>query len=95
MTACSLFAQRLPATLMRTCFFLHKLLCFPCTMLCRGSVFTVWPPPPCVVIGEEALLPLSTPINVCFRCSLEAMGPYGTPFAAATFTGGSFMKPGG
>jgi hypothetical protein len=52
------------------------------------SVFATYPP------GESALLPLSCPISVSFRCTLEAMGPYGTPFAAATFTGGSFMRPG-
>ncbi|GAX82115.1 hypothetical protein CEUSTIGMA_g9543.t1 [Chlamydomonas eustigma] len=52
------------------------------------SVFASYPP------GESVLLPLSCPISVSFRCTLEAVGPYGTPFAAATFTGGSFMRPG-
>ena len=45
--------------------------------------------------GEEALLPLCAgPINVSFKCTLEAIGPYGTPWAVAKFTGGSFMRPG-
>jgi len=52
------------------------------------SVFASFPP------GEEGMLPLTTPINVCFKCTLEALGPYGTPFATATFPGASFMRPG-
>ncbi len=56
----------------------------------RGSRLTLLLP----AAGDEALRPLSCPINVSFRCTLEAMGPYGSPFAAATFTGGSFMRPG-
>jgi len=37
---------------------------------------------------------LHTPINTTFRCTLEAIGDYNTPYSAATFLGASFMRPG-
>jgi hypothetical protein len=38
--------------------------------------------------------PLVSPVCVSFRCTLEAIGPYGQPFATATFPGASFIRPG-
>ncbi|KAF5828860.1 hypothetical protein DUNSADRAFT_16962 [Dunaliella salina] len=52
------------------------------------SVFAALPP------GEEGIAPICTPINTTFRCTLEAIGDYNTPYSAATFLGASFMRPG-
>mmetsp|Transcript_28620 Transcript_28620/g.77209 ORF Transcript_28620/g.77209 Transcript_28620/m.77209 type:complete len:543 (+) Transcript_28620:48-1676(+) len=52
------------------------------------SVFAALPP------GEEGIAPIYTPINTTFRCTLEAIGDYNTPYSAATFLGASFMRPG-
>ncbi len=33
-------------------------------------------------------MPLLVPVTVSFKCTLEAVGPYGSPYASATFPGG-------
>jgi hypothetical protein len=41
------------------------------------------------------MLPLVTPVTVSFKCTLEAIGAYGSPYSSSTFCGASFIKPGG
>jgi hypothetical protein len=54
-----------------------------------------WLCPPCPCSGEEGMLPLVTPVTVSFKCTLEAIGAYGSPYSSSTFCGASFIKPGG
>lgn len=71
-----------------------------CTLLPRPSPIPSaphcsCPTPPLGICAHRTPFPSQiTPLTVSFKCTLEAIGAYASPYASATFHGTSFMRPG-